>query len=82
MAQYICEDKCFHNGKLYRRGDIATFADGETPVTSKKTDKTGRVIDEGGKLAHFKLLEGPKPAEPEKAERSTVKVNGRDKATQ
>lgn len=70
MPKYICTDKCFHNGSLYRKGDVADFAEGEYPVSNE------------GELRHFRLIEGaPKkevapPAAPKPA---GVMVDGKDK---
>ncbi len=39
MAEYICTEKCFHDGSLYRRGDI--LKGGEPPK------------DKAGNIRHF-----------------------------
>lgn len=64
MKRYICTDKCFHNGSLYRKGQIAVFGD-DYPK------------DKEGNIRHFVPVdETPRAEAPEK--KKGVKVNGKD----
>jgi hypothetical protein len=68
MKRYICTDKCFHNGSLYRKGDLAVFGD-DFPK------------DKEGNIRHFELADQSvaAPSGPEKG-RGGVIVNGKKTA--
>jgi len=44
MGQFVCIMPCWHQGKKWRKGDLATFGEGEEPKSSK------------GKIVHFELV--------------------------
>jgi hypothetical protein len=64
VARYVCTDKCFHNGSLYRKGQIAVFGD-DFPK------------DKDGNIRHF-VPADQVVAEPEPAKKKGVRVNGKE----
>lgn len=80
MALYKCTTKCWHNGKMYRPGDVVTFSDELYPVKSAKEDKDGNVIDPGGGITHFIEVDNGVAREdniPVPPGRAKVKVNNK-----
>jgi hypothetical protein len=61
MGKYICGEKCFHNLKLFRKGDI--YIGGEEGLPRNKE----------GDIRNFKLLD--EDAMPNPAMGPVVKVN-------
>lgn len=49
MAKFVCTQKCFHDRKLYRKGEVAEFREGAWPKNKK------------GEMIHFEALDGPPP---------------------
>lgn len=69
MTRYVCTDKCFHNGSLYRKGQIAVFGDNFPK-------------DKDGNIRHFVPVDqAPAVAEaPEK--KKGVRINGKEAAAE
>lgn len=67
MKSYICTDKCYHNGSLYRKGDMAVFGD-DFPKDKK------------GNIRFFEPVETAPAVKEVKSSDKKVKVNGKETA--
>lgn len=55
IGKYVCTTKCFHGGKLWRRGNTAFFKKGEYPT------------DHDGNIRHFEPIGAEEVPEKNKA---------------
>ena len=72
--RYIATEKCFHEGTLYRKGDVLK---GDTPPMRNIKDADGKIVEQT--IAHFvesgTYTESPPVGKP-------VKVNKKDTVAQ
>ncbi len=70
---YVCTEKCFHSGKLYRKGEL--LRKGHEPPRADKdiVNARGVIIAKKGDIRHFEPVGG----EPVGREAQQVSVNGK-----